>query len=352
VPTAGAALTLDLTLLSGFTYACRPDCGLCCYAEPTVRPDERAALLRIVPEADLGSRGREGFLRAHQDGGACRSLKGNRCQVHAARPSPCQEFPLTAYVSKRVQVTAILSCPGVDLGSLARFRGAEGLPPPKGFETETSALESRLNIAARHRLDDCRRRGRRVERELNDQGRWERDEDVRAALRTHDFSPRREDFPSEDPPAADDGIELLPMLFDHRPAPIALSSGLGGWEVLELRPTGGVARSLGVVPPPNGPPAVSEDGQMSLSGYLRYWLARDALFGAVHLDMLDAPNGSVSDWVAAELRRTGALVLSRAYVLAAVHRGEVGTLSQGDVLAGVRAVDQDLLDRETWGERL
>src|SRR5208282_3125915 len=63
---------VDVSGLSGFSYACRPGCGLCCYAEPLVTPAEKPPLLRIVPSVEFVSRGRFEFLGSHAEGGACR----------------------------------------------------------------------------------------------------------------------------------------------------------------------------------------------------------------------------------------------------------------------------------------
>ncbi|MGP8078033.1 MAG: YkgJ family cysteine cluster protein [Thermoplasmata archaeon] len=348
----GPPPSLDVSLLAGFSYACRPGCGLCCYAEPLLAPAERAALLRILPEAPVVARDRAEFIRSHPDGGACRLLEGNRCRAHAVRPSACREFPLTAHVGQRLQATVVLTCPGVDLEVLEGYRGPEGAAPPHGFDTELVALRGRVDPSVQPRLDASERRRRRIARALGAEGRWEEEDAVRRRLRDRLPMPSAEDYPAEGPPSEEDGVELLPLVFDGRAGPVAFASGLGGWELLELRPTGGFERSLGVVPPPSRPPPVAEEAARLLSGYLRYWLERDLLFGAVHLAMTEGREGSVTDWVAAELERIGALTLSRAHALAAGRRGDVGRLSKEDVRDGIRATDQDLLDRATWGSRL
>jgi len=202
------------------------------------------------------------------------------------------------------------------------------------------------------RLEASGRRRRKVVRALEDDGRWEEEEEVRRELRRALPLPTADDFPAPNPPSTDDGLELLPLFFDGRDAPVAMAQGLGGWELLELRPGGGIARSLGVVPPPDRPPTVNEDAMPLMAGYLRYWLERDALFGAVHLRMLEATDGSVTEWVGEELRAIGALVLSRAEVRAKVRRGVVDRLTPAELLDGIRATDQDLLDRTSWGDRL
>jgi hypothetical protein len=343
---------VDLSLLRGFSYACRPDCGLCCYAEPLVSSAEKAGLLRIVPEAQFVTRGRFGFLRSHENGGACSLLTAHRCRAHSARPSPCREFPLTTHVGLRVQATLVLSCPGVDLSSLQGYSSSETAGPPRGFESELAALVARADGSGRRLLVESARRRRRIERALGAEGRWQDEAEVRRRLREAIPFPSEEDFPAEDPPARQDGLTALPLFFDGRAGPVALSGEAGGWELVELRATGGVRTSLGISPSPSHRPPMTEAAQSVLAGYLRYWLERDLLFGVVHLSMLEDPRGSVADRTIAELRRIGATVLSRAQVLSTVRRGEPGELTGTDVQEGLRATDQDLLDRPTWGTRL
>jgi len=343
---------VDVSGLSGFSYACRPGCGLCCYAEPLVTPAEKPPLLRIVPSVELVSRGRFEFLGSHAEGGACRLLEGNRCRAHAARPSPCREFPLTAHVGVRLQATVVLTCPGVDLAALRGYQGPDGATPPHGFETELAALRSRANRSVLRRIEVSERRRRRIARVLTEEGRWNEEEEVRGRLRNQIPIPTVDDFPAEDPPPLEEGLESLPLVFDGRAGPVAFAGDSGAWELFELRPTGGVARSLGIAAPPDHPPAVTEDAARTLAGYLRYWLERDVLFGTVHLAMLEGGDGSVTDHIVEELQRIAAVTLSRAYVLAALRRGNVNRLTEEDVRDGLRATDQDLLDRASWGERL
>ena len=344
--------TLDVSLLAGFRYACRPECGLCCFAEPRVSPTERAPLLSIAPGLRFVTRGREECIASRSEGGACALLGGLRCQGHAARPAPCREFPVSVHLGERLQATVVLSCPGVDLHGLVRDPTADPPPAPIGFDAELAQVRSRVrpDVAARLKASAARRR--RIARFLAADDRWESEPEVRARWTDRPVEVPESAFPVEPPPVAGDGLDLLPLTFAGAAGPWAIAAALGGWEVLELRETGGVARSLGIVPPPERPPPVAPDAARLLDRYLRYWLARDALFGVVHLSMLDDPRGTVSEWVAAELARIGATVLARADVLAAVRGGRPERLSADDVALGIRATDQDLLDRPTWGARL
>jgi Fe-S-cluster containining protein len=346
------AVPVDISGLYGFSYECRPQCGLCCYAEPFVDPAERAGLLRIVPSAEFVQRGRHEFLRSHPNGGACRLLSGDRCRAHAERPSVCREYPLSGHIGLRVQATLSLTCPGVDLSSLHGYRGPEPSAPPRGLETELAALTSRVDSGVQRVLETNGRRQRRIKRILEAEGRWEDDAAVRRRLRDGIPRPVPGDFPAEGPPGRHEGLASLPLFFDGRAGPVALLSQAEGWGVVELDPTGGVRRSWGVTPPPNRAPGLTETAAATLDGYLRYWLERDLLFGVVHLAMLEDPEGSVTEHVTWELRRIAAVTLSRAHVLAALRGVGGDRLSEEEVRDGLRASDQDLLDRGTWGTRL
>jgi Fe-S-cluster containining protein len=348
---SGGTPELDVRLLRGFRFECRPDCGLCCYAEPRVSPTERERLVQIVPETEFVRHGEALFLAGRPDGGACQFLDRNRCAAHAARPHPCREFPVSVHVGARLQATVVLSCPGVELSALRSDRRdlADG---EGGFSGELAAVRERLDPTVPRRMDAAQRRRRRIARTLESQGRWEEEESVRTALRTTSFLPTLEDFPAMEPPELDQGVERMPLFFDGRSAPVALSSGLGGWELHELSPTGGLGEPIAVIPPPDRPPVLSSDATELLVAYLRYWLERDAFFGALHLAMTDARDGSVSEWAHEELRSIGAVTVARAQIRAKLARAEAGRLTAPDIELGIRATDQDFLDRDSWGERL
>lgn len=196
-----------------------------------------------------------------------------------------------------------------------------------------------------------RRRARKLEKSLAAEGRWQDDLEVREVLGARLPLPSPGDFTVEDPPLASGGLDRLPLFFDHRAGPLGFARGLGGWEVLEFSPAGG-AELRSVVAPPDRPPPLKECAERLLEAYLRYALARDAFLAAVHLDMLEGDEGTVTDWVADELRVLGATVLARASVRSRFTGRAAGALSANDVENGIRATDQDWLDRPTWGERL
>ena len=342
---------LDLALIDGFSFLCRDDCGLCCFAEPRVRATERAALVRIAPAAEFVESDRGMFLASRSNGGSCNLLRDRRCTAHAVRPSPCREFPVTTHLGDRLQATLVLSCPGLDLTPLGGWRPGH-LAHGNGLEAEVAAVRSRIDPATSRRLSQASRRRARVARTLGSEGRWVEEDDVRSELRASPPNPGAEVFPVEDPPAAEDGLDGLPLFFDGRDGPVALASDLGGWHLLELSAAGGVERVVGVVPPPTAKPSVTSDAAALLEGYVRYWLERDLLFGTTHLAMLESEVGNVTEWVTAELRSIAATVLARADVRARARYGERRTLTIDDVADGIRATDQDLLDRDSWGDRL
>jgi Fe-S-cluster containining protein len=340
---------IEVALLSGFAFECRPDCGLCCYASPRIERTEIGRLLQIAPEAQIVEAGADRYLAARPHGGACQFLADRRCGVHAARPSPCREFPVSVHVGERLQASVVLSCPGLDLRALAgRF---EGDPPGHGLTSEIQAAEARVGASTARRLADAQRRRRRLVRALESEGRWQTEEAVRRRFVGRPPLPTDDDFPVADPPEIDSGWEDLPLFFDGRATPVALAATTGGWELHELAATGGSARALGVIPPPTRRPRTTSEADRLLGLYLEYWLRRDAFFGSALLDAVGSDR-SVEEVAADELHVVGAQVLARAEVRAKLRRAGADPLGADDVADGIRAVDQDWLDRPTWGDRL
>jgi hypothetical protein len=240
----------------------------------------------------------------------------------------------------------------VGLEELGDARPFDVREDPVGLDAEMASVLGRIESASPRRLREAGRRRARLVRTLERAGRWVEEEEVRAELRGAIPFPGTVDYPVEDPPSADDGLELLPLYFDGRSGPVALAGGLGGWEALELRSSGGVARHLGAIPPPSVPPRIAREGEALLRGYLAYFLERDLLFASVVPRMVEAEEGSVTEWIEEELRRIGATVVSRALVRAKVSGGGINPLTSAEIADGIRATDQDLMDVPTWGDRL
>lgn len=337
-----------MRLLDGFSFSCRPDCGLCCYARPRIEAGERSRLLAIAPQATFVGRGSDRFLAARPNGGACQFLRDQRCAVHAARPHPCREFPVSVHVGHRLQATVALGCPGLDLGPLTG-PGADG--PASGLEPELAAVRARLDASVRPRLLAAHRRGERIERALEEEGRWVPSEVVRGRLRDALPMPGAEDFPAEAPPPALEGWERLPLFFDVIGSPLGLSSDGGAWEVHRFGPEG-VGEAIGSFVPPGGPPRLDAKATEALEAYLRYVLERDGFLAFAELAAAESGEGSVLDWTARELRALGAVVMARAAVRAQLRGGSGESISRPELLDGVRATDLDWLDRPTWGDRL
>jgi Fe-S-cluster containining protein len=348
----GSDPELDTDLLRGFHFTCRPSCGLCCFAEPRVEPSDRSGLLSLAPRVELGEREGASYVRARPNGGACQLLHGLRCSAHAGRPHACREFPVHVHLGTRLQASLVLSCPGVDLTVLMEDVAPGERPPARGLESELAAVRERVNAPVAARLEAARRRRARWVRSLTREGRWVSEESVRETLRRNIPLPGPANFPVRDLPSRANGLEVLPLYYDGRAGPVALSQERNGWGALELRPEGGVAGSPVVVPPPSVPPVLDRDAGALLVGYLRYFLERDLLFGSVVPRMSSKKEGTVTDRVSDELRRIGAVVMSRASFRARVAGASDGRLTRTQLEAGIRATDQDLLDVPTWGDRL
>jgi Fe-S-cluster containining protein len=342
---------LDLDLLRGFRFRCRPECGLCCYAEPRVEADERGALLQIAPQVELVPGRGASYLAARPEGGACQFLLRQRCSAWPARPRSCREFPVSVHVGDRLQASLVLSCPGLDLASLMDGLDRSRRSPPLGLDEELAAVRASITPDTGRRLAQARRRHRRLLGALRGSARAPDEAALRASLRERLPLPTDADFPVEEPPAVSEGLENLPLFFDGRPGPVALAEGLGGWELREVAEGGG-AELLAVIPPPSRLPPVSEAGTRLLRGYLGYCLERDAVLAhaLLGLEGTEAPDLLAS--VERELREIGALVLSRADVRRRISGASGGPLSAADVELGIRATDQEVMDRPTWGDRL
>lgn len=342
---------LDVSLLSGFTFTCRPGCGLCCFASPRLEGTDEKRLRAAVPAVHV--RQSEGVRRvaAHPDGGACELLTGLRCTVHSVRPAPCREFPVSVHIGTRLQATLVLSCPGITLDPIHTFEATQTPAAFFGLDSELESIRARITPAVERLRSEAGRRRRRIARQLSEAGRWVDDDEVRDRLGRARLIPNGEEFLPGGLPSVEDGLERLPMYFDGREGPVVLAQGEDGWEALELSPEGGAA-SVGLSPLPDEVPVVQGDAEQLLAGYLRYWIARDCFLAAVHQEMLARARGTVVEAALEELRALASDVMARACVRARL-RGEEGTrLDPDDIERGIRATDQDWLDRPTWGSRL
>ncbi|HYA70961.1 MAG TPA: YkgJ family cysteine cluster protein [Thermoplasmata archaeon] len=341
---------LDVNLLAGFTFGCRPDCGLCCFTSPRLEGDDEQRLRLAVPSVRIRNQGGARCVAAHSGGGACTLLSRLRCTAHAARPAPCREFPISVHVGTRLQASLVLSCPGVSLGPLRDF--ASTIPtPPLGLEAELASVRERITPAVERLRTDCTRRRRRIARQLAQQHRWMEDDEVRDRLRGRRLIPTADQYDPGELPGVEDGLERLPMFFDGRAGPVGLAHRTGGWEALELFPEGG-AEPVGAAVPPDAPPSLDRAAEELLEGYLRYWVARDCFLAAIHHEMLSLAEGNVLETALAQLQSIGSDVLARASFRTRL-RGEAGTrLTAREIELGIRATDLDWLDRPSWGSRL
>ena len=251
----------------------------------------------------------------------------------------------------RLQATVVLSCPGVGLDPLLGYERSAPDRPPLGFDAELSSARGRLSPALLRRGLESERRRRRIVRTLELQGRWVDEEDVRRELRGHRLLPTETEFSVAALPEANDGLEFLPLYFDGRRGPVALAQGLGGWEALEVAPGGG-SRAVGLAVPPDHVPTLDGGAETLLSGYLHYWLERDAFLAATHLEMLSRPGGTVIEAALKDLHAVASTVLARGSFRAKLRGEEGARLTREDVERGIRSTDQDWLDRPTWGSRL
>ena len=341
---------LDLDLLGGFRFECRPDCGLCCFTSPRLEGDDEARLRRTMPT--LRPVGREGArcIAARPHGGACELLDRLRCSVHPVRPAPCREFPVFVHVGTRLQADLVLSCPGLSLDALRGSGPGRGELAFVGLTPEVAAVRERLASTSGRRLADATRRRKRVVRELSDQGRWSEEEEVRERLARRSLVPTANEYAPSELPEVGGGLEQLPMFFDGRRGPMALAQVGEAWESVELSPEGG-SESSGVAVPPALPPILDAAAEELLRGYLRHFLARDIFLAGVHWEMTRGEPGTVDEVALAELHAIGSDVLARGAVRAQL-RGESGArLTALDIELGIRATDQDWLDRPTWGGR-
>ncbi|MCI4345682.1 MAG: YkgJ family cysteine cluster protein [Thermoplasmata archaeon] len=346
-------LSIDLQLLEGFEFACRPDCGLCCYAEPAATGAERARLLKIEPELPFRPESREySRIGARPDGGACALLTENRCRAHAARPHPCRAFPVHVHIGERVQASLVLSCPGVALGPLAGWQSGSPRPTPKGLDGELAAVREEFEGSPVELLrSDATGR---LARELRRRGVEPRElEGLRARARAQLPAPEPEILAEFAPPLSGGPLDEEPIFWDARLGLVLLSSSEDGLYVASrAREAGGVSALLGEFPLPEASPRLTSPAQQLLDGYLAYLGERDHFLWSVLAEGAVAASRSFEEEYLGTLAAVKEELLARASVRARL-LGETGEKLDAEELGrGIRAMDNDLLDRPTLGSIL
>jgi Fe-S-cluster containining protein len=345
----------DYQPLAGFRYRCRPGCGLCCYTTPAVAPGERAALIQITPDVPLlpGSNGWS-KIGSRPDGGACHFLRDEQCGCHTVRPATCGEFPLTVYVGDRVQVSVVLTCPGVDLSALVRRGEGKSLGPVStDFRSEIEYVNREVEYA--REAGDLRwasQRRRNVERSLRHKGIWQPEEEIRSHLRASLDRLIPEELPQEDPSENEEPLESLPMFYDPDLGRIAWRPHSAGVEFLALRESGGIAKPLEVIAWPTRSPGLDLPARALLLGYLGYVLERDMTMGVAYEYLLESEPALPEELVAEDLALVATQVVRMAVLRRALTSDQRGGLSAHDIENGIRATDMDILDRPTAGLRL
>ncbi|MCI4335950.1 MAG: YkgJ family cysteine cluster protein [Thermoplasmata archaeon] len=343
-------MQFDQSLLEGFAFTCRPDCGLCCFANPAVSEEELPQLLQILPDLSLldGEQGYH-FLDNRPDGGACDLLQDLRCSAHAARPFPCRSFPISVHLGERAQASVVLSCPGLNLTGLDSYGAARPQGPPRGFAAELAAVRAELG---RPEVVDAGRSAQSRMRAAWERFRasdgWEEPDELRAALRRPGPALDLSGYP-EIPPSPEEGLDGLPLTFDESLGRVGLTGEGDEWTVLRFNEAGGGAPEVGTYALPIDPPKLDTEARRLIDGYLRYAFDRDAVVGQLFWELADARSTEFGAAFRFAVAETTAMVVTRSAVLAAARGEPPDHLGRDAVLGGIRASDADVLDRPTAG---
>lgn len=345
---------VDWSLLDGFRFRCRPACGLCCYAEPRVTPDESRELLRIVAELPLIDDPEGQRIASRGDGGACEFLARSRCQVHDARPSPCRRFPIHLHIGARLQATTVLSCPGLDLENRTpRGSGGRSRATALGLEAEMDATRAALQeVPWRRWVEENERRWRIVRRRFDRLGRWVEPEEIEGALAPRRLELALRGFPPAAPPDASLGLSALPIYRDEAIGIVAFGDHIGGWEMRRLPEDGASSEVLSVVPVPAKPPPIEDTALALLSDYLGLLLRRDLTYWAAAESLRSGAIGGLLEIVERDLIEFGGLVIARAMAIGSLHGRATDRLGAPQIAEGIRATDAEFLDRPTLGRAL
>lgn len=339
---------LDIELLRGFSFACRPGCGLCCYANPAVTRAERRPLLQLSPAPTLLD-GDEGysFLANRPEGGACDLLHECRCRGHDVRPFPCRSFPISVHLGPRPQASLVFSCPGLDLGTLETYPGRVVRADPAGLDQEIASVRRELarpEVVGTAAAADAAFRAA-VERQQR-RSEWVDPGEFRLELRRERQGTELGGYP-EPAPSDDEGLDAIPLTFDPDLGVLGLSGDEDRWTVRRMREAGGGVE-LGTYDLPEEAPRLDGPAERLLHGYLCYTADRDALFG----QLLAHRRGTKIDWweeLYGAVADAAAMVVTRAAVLGMARGESPETLGPEAIVRGIRAADADLLDRPTIG---
>ena len=348
-PNGGSPSVLDFGLIEGLAFACRPGCGLCCYGSPAISAAEHARLLTIAPELPtVPSGGNFRLIATRPNGGACALLRSERCSAHAVRPFPCREFPLLVHLGVRAQVSAVLSCPGIDLSTIPPEEpGPRNGTRPVGLDAEITAV--REEFASRLAAVRSQRSARSMRAALRKAGVTSGDVtelQARVASRIPEILRS-----GESPwllPHRNAGLETAPMTYFPEIGRVAMLSRGNRGVLLSVAETGGVRAELGEFPL-DSPTRVSGEAAPLLRRYLAYAARRDGLVAGLLMESRIHGVRELESALSREIAMISATVAQRGAILRRLAGAPGDELSVGAVEDGIRATDAELVDRETVG---
>lgn len=153
-----AIVQADKTMLKGLSLKCLDGCAYCCLCPPEVMSQERDFFERNQPgalsETEMVHSGRRSqSIKLRGNIGACNFLKDKRCTLYEHRPHMCQQYPISIYVSRRIQPTPILSCRGLAPSNGTNlekeFEEAAKFYDPKYLEKELRKCQRNFEIFKR-----------------------------------------------------------------------------------------------------------------------------------------------------------------------------------------------------------
>lgn len=345
---------LSLSLLAGWSFLCRPDCALCCFATPAVTPSEMDRLLRIEPAAPF-ERGEAEFsiVPARPRGGACHFLTHLRCRVHPVRPFPCATYPVMVHLGSQAQADIVLSCPGVDLAPLSRWEGVRGpCERPMGLDQELERVaEEYGRRPVRAYLAEGKRREDRLRSRMQRRGGWIEPADLRELFHSDLPVPEKEDLQEAGPPDAD-SIADLPLFWDSTLGRVAFRRRGSAWEFQAIREEGGPQGLPRIFEPIHELPGLEPEARRMLEGYLHFCLERDFLIWMAYSEASGTRDASLEELVEAILRSLSAEARVRGAMRARLLGRRSDPLDRAAVEWGIRATDSDFLDQGTLGRVL